>query len=90
MKIIVKNLLLVLLLSAGISFASEQSPTVNINTADADTIATVLTGVGQVRAESIVKWRQAHGPFTSADQLAEVKGVGAVVLEKNRERIVLE
>lgn len=87
---LIKSLVLATVLLSGMSFAVEQPATVNINTADAETIAAVLNGVGSVRAQSIVKWREQHGPFTSTEQLAQVRGVGAVVLEKNRERIVLE
>ncbi len=60
---------------------------VNINTADATTLAEMLDGVGDARARAIVEYRAANGPFTSADQLAEVKGIGNSVVEKNRERI---
>lgn len=87
---VLKNLLLATVMVSGFALAAELPATVNINTADADTIAAVLTGVGKVRAQSIVKWRESHGPFTSTEQLADVKGVGAVVLEKNRSKIVLE
>lgn len=85
-----QRLVLCVVLGSGLALSAEVPTTVNINTADAEMLATVLTGVGQVRAQSIVKWRETHGPFTTAEQLAEVKGVGATVLEKNRSRIVLE
>jgi competence protein ComEA len=64
--------------------------TVNINTADAPALAAGLTGVGPSRAEDIVRYREAFGPFTTVEQLAEVKGVGQSTLEKNRARITLE
>ena len=63
---------------------------VNINTADAPTLAAGLTGVGPSRAEDIVRYREAFGPFTTVEQLAEVKGVGPSTLEKNRARITLD
>ena len=85
-----QRLVLCVVLGSGFALSAETPTTVNINTADAEMLATVLTGVGRVRAQSIVKWRETHGPFTTAEQLAEVKGVGATVLEKNRSRIVLE
>lgn len=67
--------------------ASEQ---VNINEADAATLADVLQGVGQSRAQAIVEYREQNGPFDSLDELAEVKGVGEATIELNRARIVLE
>lgn len=60
---------------------------VNINTADAPTLAEMLVGVGDSRARAIVDYRDANGPFTSADQLVQVKGIGEAVVDKNRDRI---
>src|SRR6188508_3389306 len=40
---------------------------VNINTADAQTLASGLKGVGESRAMEIVRYREAYGPFASAD-----------------------
>ena len=64
--------------------------TVNINTADASALAAGLNGIGTSRAEDIVRYREEFGPFTTVEQLTEVKGVGASTLEKNRARITLE
>lgn len=63
---------------------------VNINTADAQTLAANLKGVGEARAMEIVRYREAYGPFASADELTEVKGIGPSTLEANRESITLE
>ncbi len=70
--------------------AVEQSLTVNINTATAPELAEMLSGIGNKRAEAIVAYRDAHGSFSSVEQLLEVKGVGEKVLEKNRAKLVLE
>lgn len=63
---------------------------VNINTADADTLARELTGVGKARAEAIVAYRTKHGPFKSADDLVLVKGIGQKVIDENRANIRVE
>jgi competence protein ComEA len=63
---------------------------VNINKADADTLASKLSGVGIRRAKAIVNYRSTYGPFLTVDDLIEVKGVGQSVLDKNRDRITLE
>lgn len=63
---------------------------VNVNTADAATLATVLKGVGNAKAEAIVAHRKSHGPFKSAEQLAEVKGIGNALVARNRDRIVVK
>jgi len=77
--------------------AQEQKPaampvaaTVNINTADAETLAVKLKGVGESRAMEIVRYREAYGPFASADELTEVKGIGKATLDMNRDVITLE
>ena len=76
-----------LLLSLLLSFSAFAASPVDINTADATTLAANLHGVGQSKAQAIVEYRQANGPFKSADQLASVKGIGLATVEKNRERI---
>jgi competence protein ComEA len=62
---------------------------VNINTADAETLARVLTGIGESKAAAIVAWREAKGEFKSLDELTQVKGIGQATLEKNRDRLSL-
>jgi competence protein ComEA len=62
---------------------------VNINQADAATIAKSLDGIGQSRAQAIVDWRTAHGPFKKADDLHHVKGIGKATIERNRDAILL-
>ena len=62
---------------------------VNINTADADTLAAVLNGVGRARAEAIVEYREQHGRFADIYDLANVKGIGDATVERNEDRIRL-
>ena len=63
---------------------------VNINTADAATLAEALRGVGESRAQEIVRHRETYGPFASAEELMEVKGIGQSTLNQNRDLITLE
>lgn len=63
---------------------------VNINTAAAEQIASILDGVGQKKAEAIVRFRESYGAFASPDALAEVRGIGEATVEKNRHRIRIE
>lgn len=60
---------------------------VNINEADAATIADILVGIGMSRARAIVQYREEHGQFTSLEDLAEVNGVGEATLVNNKDRI---
>nr|WP_300126020.1 ComEA family DNA-binding protein [Immundisolibacter sp.] len=60
---------------------------VDINCADAATLAAGLQGVGEAKAQAIVAYREQQGPFKSADELANVKGIGAKTVEANRANI---
>lgn len=62
---------------------------VSLNTADTQTLAAMLDGIGQVKAERIVAWREANGRFERAEQLLEIKGIGEATLKKNLNRIAL-
>lgn len=57
---------------------------VNINTADAETLANALRGIGMRKAEAIVAYRAEHGPFKAVDELVNVKGIGSKTLEQLR------
>ena len=65
------------------------SGSVNINTATAELLALELKGVGSKRAQAIVDYRREHGPFQSAEQLQEIKGIGAAIVEQNVDKISL-
>lgn len=55
---------------------------VNVNTADAKTLAKELNGIGLSKAEAIVAHREKNGPFKSAEDLAKVQGIGAKTVER--------
>lgn len=67
-----------------------QMETVNINTASADQLASVLNGVGEKKAQEIIAFREANGRFAAPVELVEVKGIGNSTFEKNKDRIVIE
>jgi competence protein ComEA len=46
---------------------------ININTASADELMQ-LPGVGRRASERIVAHREAHGPFSSLDELSAIEG----------------
>jgi competence protein ComEA len=57
---------------------------VDLNTADAATLARELKGIGESRAKAIVEHRTRNGPFRTVDELVLVKGIGPRVVEQNR------
>lgn len=63
---------------------------VDINTADARTLAKELQGIGMAKAEAIVSYREKNGPFKSADDLAKVKGVGKKLVDQNKSNLKFE
>jgi competence protein ComEA len=62
---------------------------IDLNSADAETLARSLSGVGLSKAQAIVRYREQYGPFASLEELTEVKGIGPAILERNRDRLVL-
>lgn len=69
--------------------STQQVSMLDINSADAAMIASALDGVGMRKAQDIVAYRELFGNFHSVDELAEVKGIGLVTVEKNRQRIII-
>lgn len=63
---------------------------VNVNEADAATIADALVGIGMSRARAIVQYREEHGQFSSLEDLGHVDGVGDATLANNKDRIKFE
>lgn len=77
--------MLLLLVSVGV-FAAP----VDINSADANTLAAELKGIGASRAEAIVAYRLSNGPFRQVEDLLKVKGVGEKTLEMNRALLLIK
>jgi competence protein ComEA len=81
----IKHLLLLCLTLLPLSVAAQTL--VNLNTADAATLARDLEGIGESKARAIVEHRTRNGAFRSVDELALVKGIGPKTLELNRSRL---
>jgi competence protein ComEA len=60
---------------------------VDINSADATTIAQELSGIGASRAKAIVEYREKNGRFASPEDVLKVSGIGPQVLKLNRDNI---
>ena len=65
-----------------VSFSAWAVP-VDINKADASTLASELNGIGASKASAIVAYREANGPFRHIEYLKNVKGIGLKTVEKN-------
>jgi len=85
-----RNKIAAVLISLAMALPAFAATPVNVNKADAATLAKSLDGVGHSKAEAIVTWREEHGPFKSVDDLGQVKGIGPATLERNRSAILLD
>ena len=74
---------------SSVVFAADPAGPVDINTASAEALAETIHGVGLKRARAIVLHREEHGAFESVDQLAQVQGIGAKTIERNRDRLTV-
>tara|TARA_B110000027_G_scaffold130150_1_gene152566 strand:+ start:390 stop:809 length:420 start_codon:yes stop_codon:yes gene_type:complete len=71
------------------ALASAEASRLNINLADAESLAASLVGVGLTKAREIVRSRELHGDFVAIEELAEVKGIGLATVEKNRHLVLV-
>lgn len=60
---------------------------VNLNTADVAMLTGSIKGIGKNRAQAIVNYRDAHGPFKSIEELSLVKGLGKSFVSHNIDKI---
>lgn len=67
---------------------SQAAGKININTATVVQLDS-LPGIGPVYAQRIIDYRTANGPFTSIDQVQNVKGIGPKTLEKFRDLVTI-
>jgi competence protein ComEA len=97
MKILISLITLVTLLLPSLALAEISAPDpisdegtetvllyVNINTDSAEKMADLLNGIGLTKAQAIIDFRDANGPFLAIEDLLQVPGIGAATLDKNR------
>jgi len=87
---VLKSFLLAAVLLPAIAFANTEfkgTETVNINRADAATLAAYLKGVGANKAKDIVRYRNANGKFKSIEDIKNVPGVGDETFKDNKRKM---
>ncbi|UYX51134.1 helix-hairpin-helix domain-containing protein [Bacillus thuringiensis] len=67
---------------------SKNEGKVQINTASKEQLEKI-TGIGSRKAESILKYREEHGPFQKIEDLLEIDGIGVKSLEKIKDQIII-
>jgi len=70
-------------------YGSTVGTKVNLNTAGLAELMT-LSGIGEAKAESILKYREKVGRFQNIEELKNVSGIGDAMFERVREEIVAE
>lgn len=68
--------------------ATTSSDTVNINTADANRLAT-LKGIGPALAQRIIEYREQNGAFKTIDEIKNVRGIGDKKFDAFKDKLTL-
>jgi len=71
------------------ALAPSHGALININTASAAELDT-LPGIGPAYAQRIIAYRETSGPFSSPEQVQQVKGIGPVCYERIQNLITTE
>lgn len=72
----------------GMFTSSKEDGKIRINTAAKEQLEKI-TGIGSRKAESILKYREEHGPFQKIEDLLEIDGIGVKSLEKIKDQIII-
>ena len=91
---VIRKVAVILIFASLVTFVSnladaEHSAKVNINTATVEELMS-LKGIGEKKAESIVKYREEIGSFATIDELKGVKGIGDKIFNKIKDHIAIE
>ena len=61
---------------------------ININTATKEELMTI-SGIGEAKADDIIKYRESNGNFKSIDEIKNVSGIGDSLFEKIKDYITV-
>lgn len=66
----------------------EEDGKVNLNTATREELMT-LAGIGESKADSIIRYREEHGRFQSIEEIKQIEGIKDGVFQKIKEMITV-
>ncbi len=89
-----KKLFLLLMILGGIflfmqNVLANDSLKININTADVGTLDLLLPGIGAVKAQAIIDYRELNGPFETIEEIMDVSGIGQVTFDGLKDLITV-
>ena len=70
----------------GLQNGSAGSGKININTAGQEELMK-LSGIGEVRAQAIIKYREENGPFTAIEEIMNIEGIKEKSFSKIKDEI---
>lgn len=73
---------------AGGASAAVNDGKVNLNTATKEELCT-LSGIGEGKAQSILKYREEHGSFTTIEEVMQVEGIKEGLFQKIKDHIIV-
>ena len=74
--------------STGSNSTENKNGMININTAGRDELMK-LPGIGESKAEDIIRYREEHGEFKSIDDIKNINGIKEGIFEKIRDLITI-
>ena len=66
----------------------ERPQKINLNRAEA-WLLEALPGIGEVKAQAIIDYRQQNGPFNNINELIKVEGIRITTYEKIKDRVTV-
>ncbi len=69
-------------------YVPEKEP-INLNTADKEQLMS-LSGIGEKRADDIIRLREKKGGFKRIEEIMEIPGIGEKLLESIYDRLIVE
>ncbi len=81
-----RNLVFVVFVSLPAMLLADE--TININTADKETLM-LISGIGEKLAAAIISYREENGGFASPEELANIRGIGSSMLDKHKDVLMV-
>ncbi len=74
---------------ASTPFQVQEMFRVELNSADAAALCS-LPGIGEKKAQAILRYREEHGPFQSLEELEQVEGISRKNVESWQDRLYIQ